>query len=144
MPTQIMGTYNSTGSFFFFWAFLLLLFFLFWLDQVTTAEYPPLNACPTLALCTCLVKFVFWCHHCECTIFYSSFLSLFLVNLLAGKCSRAIKGRGALVFWSNPLTQTNPANSFQKILISVFLKIVYAMSRGGKKNNNNLMHVSMV
>ena len=31
------------------------------------------------------------------------------VNLLAGKCNLAISGRGALVFWSNPLTQTYPA-----------------------------------
>lgn len=28
--------------------------------------------------------------------------------LLAGKCNRAMSGRGALVFWSNPLTQTYP------------------------------------
>ena len=32
-----------------------------------------------------------------------------LVILLAGKCNLAMSGRGALVFWSNPLTQTNPA-----------------------------------
>lgn len=32
-----------------------------------------------------------------------------LANLLAGKCSLAMRGRGALVLWSNPLTHTNPA-----------------------------------
>lgn len=41
---------------------------------------------------------------------YSSLLSFVLDNLLAGKCSLAINGRGPRVFWSNPLTQTNPAN----------------------------------
>lgn len=105
-----------------FFSFLLLLFFLFWLDQVTTAEYQPVNACPTLALCKCLVKFEISCHHCEFTIFYSSLLSLFLVNLLAGKCSRAIKGRGALVFWSNPLTQTNPEIVFRNFFSVCFFR----------------------
>ncbi|GAV85441.1 hypothetical protein CFOL_v3_28877, partial [Cephalotus follicularis] len=37
----------------------------------------------------------------------ASVLPCVLVNLLAGKCSLAIRGRGARDFWSNPLTQTN-------------------------------------
>lgn len=37
---------------------------------------------------------------------------LFLASLLAGKCSLAIKGRGALVDLSKPRTQTNPAKHF--------------------------------
>jgi hypothetical protein len=46
------------------------------------------------------------------TIYLSSAFPFVLVNLLAGKCSLAFRGRGALVFWSNPLTQTYPANIF--------------------------------
>lgn len=43
---------------------------------------------------------------------YGLFLFLAFTNLLAGKCNLAIRGRGALDFWSKPLTQTNPANKF--------------------------------
>lgn len=43
-------------------------------------------------------------------------LPFVLFNLLAGKCSLAIRGRGARVFWSNPRTQTNPASNFRSSL----------------------------
>ncbi|KAF7818740.1 hypothetical protein G2W53_024195 [Senna tora] len=41
--------------------------------------------------------------------------SLVLANLLAGKCSLAIKGRGARVLRSNPRTQTNPTKQFHQL-----------------------------
>lgn len=37
---------------------------------------------------------------------FAVFFSLALANLLAGKCSLAIRGRGARVSLSNPRTQT--------------------------------------
>lgn len=45
------------------------------------------------------------------SVIYRPLISPFFVwvNLLAGKCNLAISGRGARVFWSNPLTQTYPA-----------------------------------
>lgn len=46
------------------------------------------------------------------TIYLSSAFPFVLVNLLAGMCSLAFRGRGARVFWSNPLTQTYPAIIF--------------------------------
>lgn len=46
---------------------------------------------------------------------YLLFSVFVLANLLAGKCNLAFNGRGARVFWSNPLTQTNPAKQFLKI-----------------------------
>lgn len=49
--------------------------------------------------------------YAKCMDTYSLIFSFPLANLLAGKCNLAMSGRGALVFWSNPLTQTNP---FQK------------------------------
>ncbi|KAK8708768.1 hypothetical protein V6N13_059805 [Hibiscus sabdariffa] len=48
----------------------------------------------------------------ECSTIYSSSPApspFPRLSLLAGKCSLAIRGRGALDFWSNPLTQTYPA-----------------------------------
>ena len=40
---------------------------------------------------------------------YQLFSFFVLDNLFAERCNLAIRGRGALDFWSNPLTQTNPA-----------------------------------
>lgn len=53
------------------------------------------------------------------SVIYRPLISPFFVwvNLLAGKCNLAISGRGARVFWSNPLTQTYPA-----ILIFFYIK----------------------
>lgn len=48
--------------------------------------------------------------HAKCMDTYSLIFSFPLANLLAGKCNLAMSGRGALVFWSNPLTQTNPVD----------------------------------
>ena len=55
----------------------------------------------------------------DCAITYASSTALLpfpLVNLLAGKCNLAIRGRGARDFWSNPLTQTNPAICHQIVV----------------------------
>lgn len=46
---------------------------------------------------------------------YLLFSVFVLAILLAGKCNLAFNGRGARDFWSNPLTQTNPAKQFIKI-----------------------------
>jgi len=54
---------------------------------------------------------------------YSSFLAapavvlLFRVTLLAGKCSLANSGLGALDVRSNPLTQTNPGKLKEEIIV---------------------------
>jgi hypothetical protein len=54
------------------------------------------------------------------------FFSFFVfTNLLTGKCNLALRGRGALVFWSNPLTQTNPENKvspIDKVKLTEFFK----------------------
>lgn len=103
-----------------------------WSYKLTTeATLPAVIAasgcCPILPVLSIYTKWlvsdlIFYCQilvktscFLSCTAYTDPACALFApTNLLAGKCSLAIRGRGARVFWSNPLTQTNPANIHNK------------------------------
>lgn len=60
-------------------------------------------------------------------------LSFVLANLLAGKCSLAIRGRGARASLSNPRTQTYPAKHFfihlfRQVMLFAYLLFYSAMA----------------